>query len=201
MPLNNLGLLAMREGRYEEAIARYNESMRLTKKLGPGRPEMSDQWIGLGMIEMCRGRCADARSHFERVRELRTGGLGPTHPETATALTFVDLAEMRLGNHARARSVLEQSLSVRSKALDAEHPDVSDSLVALALVDLEEQAPQAALPRLERAAVIQRMRGADRTVRADRLFAHARALWRLAGDRARARTRRTRGEGIRAGAV
>lgn len=107
-PLYLLGGLRWSQGHLDEAERLWSEASDIAERLGLDR-ELGRVENGLGLVAICRGELATARTHLERSSELldRLGILGPL------AITRVNLVELYLssGTLRRALELSEQTVS------------------------------------------------------------------------------------------
>ena len=109
--LNNLGLVAERERRSDEARRLWEEAIRLA----PGRTKAHEN---LGMLELREGHWAAAVAQLRSAAQLEPG--------SAELRARLGVALLRSGEVAEARSELERAL-----ALDPEQPIARRNLAAL----------------------------------------------------------------------
>ena len=148
-----LGNRAFEQGRFDDARARYEESVAAGYRL-------ADAHYGLAQVALRQGRLDDAETEFER--SIAAGG-----GRTSDALSALGVLLLRRGRPAEARPRLEEAAAADPNNWRAQY--------GLACLDLAAgNLPQAA-QRLERGS---KRRGVDA---GEDLYQHGRALVLLAG--------------------
>jgi serine/threonine protein kinase len=113
--LNNLGVTLTRLGRYDQAIGRYEESLRLHTAIeGPEHPNVAQSAHNLGAVLRTLGRPFEAKSYLERAVAIRSSALGASHPDTVTSTMSHVRVLIALGELEPAQEHLS-----RLKTLDA----------------------------------------------------------------------------------
>ncbi|MEL3945002.1 MULTISPECIES: AfsR/SARP family transcriptional regulator [Streptomyces] len=144
--LNDLGLIAQYLSRYDEAIAHFNESIALARRLGHRSGEMAIT-VNAALVQVRAGNAAEA---VAVCREVLDGDVYARDiPGRAYALYVLGLALHTLGNHHEAVARFKECLdlctraNLRSRSVHARYR-LAESLRTLG--DLEQ-----ALPHAERA--------------------------------------------------
>jgi len=112
--LAELGLIAIGEGRFEEAAA-------ITDAVAAYRPKDLAVYVARALTELRRGKPEDA------VRLLETEAQ-KVHPDNPLLQTFLGMALMAAGYEARARAILE---SMTAQQADPKAAALARSLKAL----------------------------------------------------------------------
>ncbi|MEM9452755.1 MAG: serine/threonine-protein kinase [Myxococcota bacterium] len=130
--LNSLGIVAISQGKYEEAAEYQQQSLKIRKDaLGPDHLTVADSLGNLGITYGHQGRYEEAQVHIHLAIEIRAAALGADHPRVASSLSSLGRVNWALGEYDKARGNFQRALSISAAALGAEHP-----LVAMALDNL-----------------------------------------------------------------
>ncbi|MEZ4449093.1 MAG: tetratricopeptide repeat protein [Nannocystaceae bacterium] len=125
---NNLGNLAYREGRWDEAIAMHTAARRIrVAAYGEDHAETATSDANLGMVELARGDAEAARRRFEHVLDVRVRVLGPDHPYTGIIHNNLGLALAALGDDEAALAEHRQALAIRRAFFGDDHLEVARS--------------------------------------------------------------------------
>jgi tetratricopeptide (TPR) repeat protein len=187
--LGGLGMVAYDSNQLDEALA-YNQQAleRLQRGLGTDTPRAEMSLRNLGLIHLRAGRPAEARrtlTHALRLMEKAHGADSAVAGGVRRDLARVDLAT---GAWRAALAHCQRILKLDEKTQGAESPDVALDLACLGEAHLGLDAPEQAVPLLERARHIHTKAQLDRRDAARISFLLARALWerRSPDERARA---------------
>jgi tetratricopeptide (TPR) repeat protein/predicted Ser/Thr protein kinase len=133
--LNNVGVIAMQEGKYDEARDDFEQSMAIWEQvLGPEDPHVASSLNNLGGVAYREGKYDEARDYGERALAIREKVLGPQHPKVAGSLSNLSNLASAEGKYEEARDYLERALAIEVEALGPDHPNVSVSLNNLGIV-------------------------------------------------------------------
>ncbi|HEX8818760.1 MAG TPA: serine/threonine-protein kinase [Archangium sp.] len=150
--LHSLGGVLYKVGRFDEALARFQQAQVLMEKaLGPEHAFVAAMYNNVGVTLMELGRYEEARTSYERALAIAQKTLGPEHPDVANTLTSLGRSLVRAQHLDEAEHHLQNSLAIGEKVLGPEHPQVAETLLGLAEVALARGQPAQALPPLERA--------------------------------------------------
>jgi len=108
--LGKLGDIARIQGRFEEALARYEKSARLSEEAGD-HAALSITYVQLGTLEEYAGTLERAKEYFAQA--LRNAEL--TNRPTSIAIALGQLGEVagRLGEYDEALRLIDESLAIR----------------------------------------------------------------------------------------
>jgi tetratricopeptide (TPR) repeat protein/tRNA A-37 threonylcarbamoyl transferase component Bud32 len=141
--------------RYDEAIARLEESRALVERLdGPEGSRMLDVLAGLADVYDARGDFEKGLTMAERALHLEEKLDGAQHPAVAQFLSTVWRLLGSLGRFEEARSLAEREVAIDAAAFGPTHLRVGKALVGLADIHRELGQCALALPILDRAVVI-----------------------------------------------
>jgi serine/threonine protein kinase/tetratricopeptide (TPR) repeat protein len=120
---NNLAVAYFAAGRTSEAIALYEETLKLrTSKLGPDHPGTLTSRNNLATAYNAAGRTAEAIALHDETLRLMTSKLGPDHPDTLTSRNNLAEAYRNAGRMAEAMAMHEQTLKLSKSKVGAQHP-------------------------------------------------------------------------------
>jgi tetratricopeptide (TPR) repeat protein len=92
-PLNNLGLLYHRLGKYEQTEALFLRALHIREQhLAPDHPDMANSFTILGLLYVRQGKYDQAKQLFLRALHIREQQLGPDHPDLV--YTLINLANL-----------------------------------------------------------------------------------------------------------
>ena len=156
--VRNLGAIAFRLGRYEQAAEHFGRTLALFRETGDRRGEGS-ALHNLGTVERHRGRYLPAIEYFEQALALsRTLGVWLSE---ARALNGLGVMCTRLGRYAEAAGYLEMDLALFRAARDREGTyeiliccGEADALTNLGTIDMYRGRYQEAAERHRQAAAL-----------------------------------------------
>jgi eukaryotic-like serine/threonine-protein kinase len=131
--LNNLAIVHLATGAYEEAKALHERALAIKEKtLGPEHPDVAASLNNLANVHETTGAYEEAKALHERALAIKEKTLGPEHPDVAASLNNLANIHFAMGAYEDAKTLYERALAIREKALGPEHPDVAVSLNNLA---------------------------------------------------------------------
>jgi eukaryotic-like serine/threonine-protein kinase len=129
-----IGLLRYRELRNDDALAAYDEALRLRRALfGDDHPKVARVRVEIGNVLLRKGDYADALEHFTDARTIVEHVFGPDHPSVAGALNGIALTMQGTGNIAGSIAPLEDSLAIARASAGDRHDSVAVALSNLGL--------------------------------------------------------------------
>jgi tetratricopeptide (TPR) repeat protein len=180
---NTLGVLALLQGKHEQAIELCSQALTLWEQaLGPEHPENANALNNLGLVFHALRKPAESAEHHRRALAIRERALGPEHPRVARSLNNLGGALYLQGKYAEATGHYVRSLGIAESALGAEHPLVADPLTGLALSYIDDGRASRALPLAERALAVLEKHAATPETLAEARFVLARALMATGQD-------------------
>jgi tetratricopeptide (TPR) repeat protein len=131
--LNNLAVLYMELGRFEEAVPLLRRTLLIRElALGPDDPSVARTLNNLAITYMELGRHTEAESVHARALAIREKAFAPNHPEVVFSRTGLGVLYRRQGRYAEAESLLTRVVAIQEQELGPDHPDVALSLMNLA---------------------------------------------------------------------
>jgi tetratricopeptide (TPR) repeat protein len=111
--LNNLGSLRFKQGRYQQSMELYRESLRLSKDaIGDEHPERIVPLSNLGLSYLKLGRLDDAGATLQRAIKLCGKTLGEDHAACGAILENRAAVLRRLGRKREAKAVSARSRQI-----------------------------------------------------------------------------------------
>ncbi|MEG5042235.1 MULTISPECIES: tetratricopeptide repeat protein [unclassified Microcoleus] len=122
---NNLGVLYLNQGRYEEAESLLLSALQWRLHwFGDKHLDVATSLNNLGVLYSRQGRYSDAELCHQQALELRKHLLGDKHPDVATSLNNLATLYCEQGRYSKAQPLLEQSLELSRHLQGDKHPDV-----------------------------------------------------------------------------
>lgn len=133
--LNNLALIYRFRAKYDEAIDKYEQALRIDEKtIGKEHPDYATRLNNLANVYLHQGRYSDAIEKFEEAIRIDEKTIGKEHPDYAIDLGNLGKIYCRVGDQDKAESLQNTALSIFEKAVGKEHPLYAICLSDLALV-------------------------------------------------------------------
>lgn len=137
--LHELGNGLMEQGKVKDALAAYNKSLILCKKvLKPNHQSTAQVLHSLGMAHNELGDFKAAKSHYEQSLAMRRVVFGNNHYDTAISMNDLAVLLMNQGDYQEARKLFDETLAVRIKLLGADHAQVAPAWINLGSLDKRE---------------------------------------------------------------
>jgi CHAT domain-containing protein/tetratricopeptide (TPR) repeat protein len=137
--LHDVGNELMGQGKVKDALAAYNRSLILCKKvLSPNHQATAQVLQSMGMVLNELGEFQAAQSHYEQALAMRRAVFGNNHYDTAISMNDLAALLMNQGDYKEARKLFEESLAVRIKLLGAEHAEIAPAWINLGSLDKRE---------------------------------------------------------------
>ena len=187
--VNNQGLLAEVEGRYEDAVGAQRRAVELKERiLGPDHPDVATSLNNLANGLSRLNRVPEALQVAERALRIDEKSLGADHPEVAKALITVAEQLVLARQFAEAEQMGRRATQILERELGLNDPYVACGLSVVARSLLETGRIVEARPLLERAYSIREQADKDPERRGEAAFLLAQALWHRRADRPKALT-------------
>jgi CHAT domain-containing protein/Tfp pilus assembly protein PilF len=156
--LMNLGVVALQEEHYEDALVRFGDASTLARSIGAKL--LLEKAVGnIGFVYYKTGDFQRSLTNFKEV-EKQAAGLGSAIDQVR-ALSYAGLTEYRLGNFDAARLLYERSLALAQSIQNQE--EILDAHVYLGLLLLRLNHPDAAEVHIRETNSIAGTRRYDRT--------------------------------------
>jgi tetratricopeptide (TPR) repeat protein len=150
--LNNLGGIYYSQGRYNEAIEKYKEALRIAEKtLGNEHPDRANRLNNLAAVYPAQGRYDEAIEKYEEALQIDGKTIGKEHPDYATRLNNLANVYEGQGRYSEAIVKLEEALRIDEKTIGREHPNYAIDLSSLGNVYSSQGRYDEAIEKLEEA--------------------------------------------------
>jgi len=121
--LNNLGSVYKSRGDYGRALATYEKSLEISRKVfGTEHPDSATTMNNLATVYAAMGDLARAQDLFQRSLATTEKVFGSNHPRTATALSNLASVYASMGELDRALELYQRALGVLTSGLGPDHP-------------------------------------------------------------------------------
>ncbi|CAF0950562.1 unnamed protein product [Adineta steineri] len=125
---HRLGLTKDGQGKYQEALAFYEQSVAIyLKTLPPNHPDLAISHNNIGNVHNSMGNYPKALSSHEKALEIKQQSLPPNHPDLASSYNNIGLVQCSMGNYPKALSYYEKALEIQQQSLPPNHPDLASS--------------------------------------------------------------------------
>jgi tetratricopeptide (TPR) repeat protein len=147
--LTELGILARRAGRYDDALAHYREALAIRERIvGPDNPDCAGLRNNIANVYRDQRRFDEARAELERALEIWSKTFGPDSPATANGLKNLGRISMEEGRPEVAEPLFRRTLEISRARRPAGHPDIGADAGTLGRCLLAQRKP-GAVPLLE----------------------------------------------------
>jgi tetratricopeptide (TPR) repeat protein len=134
--LSTLGSVYEAEGKYQEALYEYMNSLTIRLKVfGPQSAVTANSLMDLAGVYYHTGRYGEAQVNYERALAELRGTLGDDQAEIATILNNLALVYQAQGNSDKAKDYLSRALEIRRRVLGGQHPETAATLNNLGTLD------------------------------------------------------------------
>ena len=131
--INNLGLVDLELGEYDEAESYLSEALYLRQELlGDKHSDVASSFHNLALLYQAKCNYKLAEDLFTKALILYKYLHGNQHPYVATSLNKLGEISYSQGKYSEAEQFYLGSLSIRQRQLGSNHPDVAISLNNLA---------------------------------------------------------------------
>ncbi|KAI9203232.1 uncharacterized protein BJ171DRAFT_443804 [Polychytrium aggregatum] len=132
MTLNNMGHVAWKQGRLDEALTFYQESLDISVKINGTRehPAIAMTLNNMGNVESDQGRLDEALTFYQESLDIKVKIYGTRqHPDVATTLNNMGNVAWKQGRLDEALALYQESLDIKVKVYGTrEHPEVAMTL-------------------------------------------------------------------------
>jgi tetratricopeptide (TPR) repeat protein/tRNA A-37 threonylcarbamoyl transferase component Bud32 len=133
--LNNLGVLILLQGRYDEALPVLRETVEICRRVGGDQhPELARALENLGNVHYRKGEYDTTLELLDEVMTMRREVLGDDSPDVARTLNNMGMVHRAAGRPDQAEALLRQAVAGMERAYGPDHPDVASSRWSLAHV-------------------------------------------------------------------
>ncbi|CAF1029076.1 unnamed protein product [Adineta steineri] len=130
-----LGMFKMNQGKYEEALTFYEQSIAIKQKtLAPNRLNLAISYNNIGLVHYNMGDYPQALLSLEKALEIRQISLPSSHPDLAASYNNIGVVHKNIGNYSKALSSHEKALEIWQQSLSPNHPDLASSYNNIGLV-------------------------------------------------------------------
>lgn len=144
-------------GRYDDAVARYEEALTMRRRLlGEEHPLTADSYIHVGQILLMRSRYDEAATYLEKGLAIAERALGPINQSTRAALNNLGGVYLKRGDVQRAWEAFHRSLAIAEHLFGPRHLEVATTLNNIGNLHHETGQIDEALQAFERALEIRR---------------------------------------------
>jgi tetratricopeptide (TPR) repeat protein len=127
--LNHIGMCSEKVGKYEDALAAYEESIKIrTSILGPMHLLVAESYLNLGGCYSDIANYAAATDHYNKSLSIRISELGKHHPEVSDTLNLIAILHLRQDRLNEALTTCTQAIEA---AVTAQHPSSSGASTIL----------------------------------------------------------------------
>jgi serine/threonine protein kinase len=156
---NNLAEAYLKADRIAEAIAAYEENVRIEEKaLGPGHPQTLNERNNLANAYLEANRTAEAIALLQATLAQQESKRGPDHLDTIFSRGNLASAYRNAGRFSAARVLYEVVVKQRKARQGPEHPDTVAAMRALAICCVSDNRVAQAVPLCEEALRIDKAR-------------------------------------------
>ncbi|CAF0899916.1 unnamed protein product [Adineta steineri] len=132
---HQLGSITMDQGKYEEALTYYEQSLSINQKtLPPNHPDLASSYVGIALVYCSIGDYPKALSSHEKALKIKQESLPPNHPDLAASYNNIGGVHYNMGNYPEALSSHEKALEIQQQSLPPNHPDFASSYNNIGLV-------------------------------------------------------------------
>jgi tetratricopeptide (TPR) repeat protein len=132
---NELGLIYNAQGRYEKAIEKFEEALRIDEESRRHEhPDYATHLSNLANVYREQGRYDEAIEKYEKAMRIDEKTIGREHPNYAQSLNNLANVYLQQGRYDEAMEKYEEAMRIAEKTIGREHPDYAGHLNNLALV-------------------------------------------------------------------
>jgi len=127
--LNNLGSTLYKLSHYDKALAKYQESLEMKRRIYKGdHPDIAGSLNNLGNAFLKLDSFEKALERYEESLEMRRRIYKGDHPDIASSLMNIGVTLTSVGSYSEALEDHKESLEMRWRIYKGDHPTVADSL-------------------------------------------------------------------------
>ena len=154
---NQLGVMTNDLGKYVEAIAYYEKSIRIEEKQNPcNHQSLANSYNNISNVYSSMGDYPKALASHAKALAIRQQSLPPNHPDLAYSYNNIGSVYSSMGDYPKALSSLEKALTIQQQSLPPIHPELAHSYNNIGRVHSSMGDYPKALSSYEKALAIQR---------------------------------------------
>ncbi len=154
--INNLGVLYLNHGDYEQARAHHEQALELFEvQYGPDHPAVANPLHMLAELDMRMADFQAARSRVLRERTILARALGPDHPELAVPEISLGRLDLETGAPDFGVAHYQRALELMERGYGSNSPNTAIALAGLAMAERARGNYDVTIAHFERALAIQ----------------------------------------------
>jgi tetratricopeptide (TPR) repeat protein len=128
--LNNLGSTLYKLSHYDKALAKYQESLEMKRRIYKGdHPDIAGSLNNLGNAFLKLDSFEKALERYEESLEMRRRIYKGDHPDIASSLMNIGITLTSVGSYSEALENHKKSLEMKRRIYKGDHPDIASSLM------------------------------------------------------------------------
>ncbi|CAF4608806.1 unnamed protein product [Rotaria sp. Silwood2] len=125
---HKLGLLENDQGKYQEAVSFYEQSLKIQRKTLPeDHSSLAPTYHMIGQVYNNMGDYSKALEYYEKAHKIFEKALPHNHPDLATSYINIGQVYKNMGDYSKALEYYERAHKIYEKALPPSHPDLASS--------------------------------------------------------------------------
>ncbi|CAF5038080.1 unnamed protein product, partial [Rotaria sp. Silwood1] len=125
---NMLGWVKKDQGQFKEAVAFYEQSLKIYRKTLPeDHPSLATMYNNIAQVYNDMGDYSKALEFYEKSHKIYEKALPSNHPDLATSYNNIGQVYNNMGDYSKALEFYEKSHKIYEKALPSSHPDLATS--------------------------------------------------------------------------
>ncbi|CAF1551297.1 unnamed protein product, partial [Rotaria sp. Silwood1] len=125
---HQLGFLKNDQGQYEEAVAFYEQSLKIYRKTLPkDDPSLAPTYNNIALVYNDMGDYSKALEFYEKSHKIVEKALPSNYPDLATSYSNIGQVYNNMGDYSKALEFYEKTLKIDEKTLPSNHPDLATS--------------------------------------------------------------------------
>jgi tetratricopeptide (TPR) repeat protein/tRNA A-37 threonylcarbamoyl transferase component Bud32 len=133
--VNNLGVLILLQGRYDEALPVLQEAVEISRRVGGDQhPELARALENLGNVYYRQQQFDRTLELLDEVMMMRREVLGDDSPDVARTLNNMGMVYNAAGRREEAEQAVRKAVAGMERAYGPDHPDLASSHWSLAHV-------------------------------------------------------------------
>ena len=125
---HQIGVVKERQGEYEEAIAYFEKSLNIDKKiLPPNHLNLAASYYQIASVYDDKKEYSKALSYYEKALEIEQQSLPLNHPSLAKSYNNIGVVYKNMNEYSKALSYYEKALEIKQQSLPSNHPSLASS--------------------------------------------------------------------------